>query len=300
MASTHTNLFPTLGVGLGLRTPYAAHLAQPLATVDWVEITPENYMGRGGHYARDWQQATAHYPCALHGVSLSLGSVDPLSKAYLADLATFVQAANPAWVSDHLSFSSTYGQYYNDLLPVLRTPATAQYVADRIKAVEDAVQRPMLVEHISYYVENKESSLTECDFVGRVVAAANCGLLLDVNNVVVNCLNHGGDPFAYAAALPLERAVEIHVAGFTRMAEGNVIDTHANAVDDAVWALLDWVLQRCPPGEQIKGILLERDGNYPPFEELEAELRRIRAFWAQYLPKRVDGVPVLVEEASLP
>lgn len=287
--STHLAELPTLGIGLGYRRIYHHDLMAPLTgdnppVVDWVEITPENCLTtgsdgkltcKGGQSWAALADVTARFPCTGHGVSLSLGSIDPLNTDYLAAVKVLYDELNPHWVSDHLCFSSTGGEYFNDLLPLPRTPATASYVADRIKHVEDVLQRPFLVEHISYYAEYPDNTLSDGTFTDEVVTQANCGLLLDVNNIVVNGHNHGVDPQTALLEFPLDHVVEIHMAGYTDTPNGP-IDTHAEAVTEEVWALLANTLTHCQP----KGVLLERDGNFPPYKDICDELIRLRELWA--------------------
>lgn len=286
---------PTLGVGLGFRgalkadTFLAGGLSFPKRPLDWVEITPENYMGKGGQFLDDMERVAQFFPTASHGVSLSIGGADPLNQAYLKELQALFDVIQPCWFSDHLCFSSVEGVYVNDLFPLPRYDSTVYHVADRIKHVQDVIQRPFLIENISFYLDHAEAQLSDAEFTARVLEEADCGLLLDVNNVYVNQCNHGWDGKEYIQSLPLERVVEIHMAGH-RVVEGSVerIDTHAEPIEDTVYDLFEWVLRHttCSP----KAVLLERDGNYPPFKDLEVELSRLSKIWMDSGFERPDSI----------
>lgn len=293
---------PTLGIGLGFRGSLKTATFQafdaseggfneddPLIQypkqsrcIDWLEMTPENYMGKGGHFLEDVKQVAQTAPTASHGVSLSIGSADPVNEAYLSELKQLFEVIQPHWFSDHLCFSSIDGDYFNDLLPLPRNQAVVEHVADRIKHVQDVMQRPFLVENISFYLDDIYAQLGDADFTAAICEKADCGLLLDVNNVFVNFKNHSPenkswDPKQYIQALPLERVVEIHMAGHWVKPNGQRIDTHSEPICDEVFDLFAWTLAQ--EGCRPKAVLLERDGNYPAFSELEAELRRLSEIW---------------------
>ncbi len=273
---------PVLGVGLGLRRPLLESTLVATDLLDWLEFTPENYMGRGGKSIRVLQRAQAHFPLVSHGVSLSVGSVDPVSEAYLRDLAALFEWAKQAWFSDHLCFSSVDGLYFNDLMPLPRTRETVRQVVSRIHQVQDRIQRVFLIENISQYFNTPFDDMADADFISEIVTRAGCGLLLDVNNVYVNSVNHGFDPLTFLENIPLERVVQIHVAGHHQFPEG-LVDTHGAPVIGPVWDLLEWVLQRSRPC----GVMLERDTHLPDFAELVPELQKIRQLWEQ------TGQPVI-------
>lgn len=265
-----------LGVGLGLRRPLLEETLTATSLIDWLEFTPENYMGRGGKAIQTLKRAAERYPLISHGVSLSIGSLDPVSEDYLAELDELFQWTRPAWFSDHLCFSSFEGNYFNDLMPLPRTRETVRHVANRIRLIRDRLQRPMLIENISQYMNAPTDEMPDVDFLSAILEQADCGLLLDVNNVYVNSQNHGFDPVAFLGQLPLERVVQIHVAGHHRFPEG-LVDTHGAPVIEPVWDLLRWTLERCRPC----GVMLERDTHIPAFEELVAELSMIRRIWRE-------------------
>jgi hypothetical protein len=267
---------PVLGVGLGLRRPLLEETLNATHLIDWLEFTPENYMGRGGKSRQVLRQAKEKFPLISHGVSLSLGSLDPLSDAYLTELEELFSETNPAWFSDHLCFSSINGHYFNDLIPMPRTMESVVHVADRIRALQDRFQRPVLFENISQYMNSPSDAMTDAEFISEIAERADCGLLLDVNNVYVNSRNHQFEPLDFLANIPLERVVQIHVAGHHEFPEG-LVDTHGAPVIDPVWNLLEWVLQRCKPC----GVMLERDTDLPEFEELIPELQKIRHLWQE-------------------
>jgi uncharacterized protein (UPF0276 family) len=285
---------PVLGVGLGLRRPLLEDTLAATDLLDWLEFTPENYMGRGGKSLRLLRCAEDRYPLISHGVSLSLGSVDPISEAYLADLSDLFAWTNPAWFSDHLCFSSVDGNYFNDLMPLPRTRETVRHVASRIKSLQDRFQRPVLIENISQYLNAPCDEMPDATFIAAILEQADCGLLLDVNNVYVNSVNHAFDAMAFLEALPLERVVQIHVAGHHSFPDG-LVDTHGAAVIEPVWDLLRWVLSRCKPC----GVMLERDTHLPAFADLVPELERIRQIWRETAqpetssPQRIQ--PVLTQ-----
>lgn len=267
---------PVLGIGLGLRRPLLEETLAATGLIDWLEFTPENFMGRGGQARRMLERVNAQYPLVSHGVSLSIGSLDPLNPAYLDDLEELFTWINPPWFSDHLCFSSIDGRYFNDLMPLPRTQEAVDHVAGRLKTLQDRFQRPVLIENISQYMNAPDDALSDADFISAILEQADCGLLLDVNNVYVNSRNHHFDPLAFLGNIPLERVVQIHVAGHHEFPEG-LVDTHGAPVVDPVWDLLRWTLQRCRPC----GVMLERDTSLPAFEALIPELLQIRQTWQE-------------------
>ncbi len=280
---------PVLGVGLGLRRPVFRDTLKATDQIDWLEFTPENYMARGGKTRSILEKAKALYPLVSHGVSLSVAGSDPFSEAYLSELETLFEWIDPPWFSDHLCFSEYQGQYFNDLMPVPHTHAVASYVADRLKYLQDRFQRPVLIENISQYVHYAgeiTDDLSESAFISAIVNQADAGVLLDVNNVYVNAINHTGEgQTAYAAidAMPLDRVVQIHVAGHFTKPKGSVpalVDTHGESVCDPVWDLLRYTMARCKPC----GVMLERDGTMPAFTALLDEIATIRTIWNDTQP----------------
>lgn len=262
------------GVGLGLRAALAEDILQRApAELAWIECAPENYMRRGGLFPATLSRCAARWPIVTHGLTMSLGGADPLDDAYLQTLKAFLQNLAVPWHSDHLCFGSVRGIVLHDLLPLPFTRAAAQYLASRIRMAQDRLGVPMAVENISYYAHPGEAEMDEADFVSEVVRSAGCHLLLDVNNVYVNARNHGFSARAAIAKMPLDSVVQIHVAGHDDSDPRLVIDTHAEPVQGDVYDLLAWTLERTGPVP----VLLERDGNFPPWETLCAEIRRLDA-----------------------
>jgi len=263
-----------LGVGLGLRRPLLEDTLDSKGLIDWLEFTPENFMGRGGQVCRMLERAEAQIPLVSHGVSLSLGSIDPLSEKYLAELEVLFAWTKPAWFSDHLCFSSAQGNYFNDLMPLPRTWETIHHVVQRIQQLQDHFQKPFLIENISQYLHAPTDEMPDAEFISHILTLADCGMLLDVNNVYVNSVNHGFEPLEFLSQIPLERVVQIHVAGHHEFPEG-LVDTHGAPVCNPVWDLLRWTLSHCKPC----GVMLERDTEIPAFADLVPELQMIRQIW---------------------
>lgn len=264
-------MFPQLGSGLGLRTPHFSRAASgDCAGVDWFEVITENAMVAGGNPRRVLRAAREHRPLVLHGVSLSIAGLDPLD-AYLARLRPLVDELAPSMVSDHLCWTSYGGHNTHDLLPVPYTEEALAHVVGRVGQVQDALGRRILLENPSTYAVFDGAELTEWDFLAEVAARADCGILLDVNNVFVSCANHGWNAHTYLEAMPVDRVGYLHVAGHTP--DGPLlIDTHDQPVCDAVWSLHVLARGRFPHAST----LLERDDHIPDFDSLVAELARAR------------------------
>lgn len=283
---------PQARVGLGLRWEFIDELVERAASgvapvIDFLEIAPENYMRRGGWHPRALAELAGRYPVLTHGLTMSLGGVDPLDAGYLADLRAFARDVGTPWHSDHLCFGSVDGRNLHDLLPLGFRKATVARVADRIRRAQDAIGVPLAVENVSYYLHPGRAEMGEAEFVARVCEAADCGLMLDVNNAYVNAQNFGFDVDGWMREAPLDRVVQIHVAGhqwFAVEPEGLgeeraphadgalIIDTHGADVPDPVLALLGRVLPRV--GDVP--VVLERDQNIPDLDGLLAELARVR------------------------
>jgi uncharacterized protein (UPF0276 family) len=265
------------GVGLGLRWEFLddvlQHLDDPsvhpgLAEVPFFEISPENYMRRGGYYPAALERIAARWPIVTHGLAMSLASPDPLDDAYMRELRAFLARLPAPFHSDHLCFCGTGGRILHELLPLPLLRATAAHAAARLREAEDRLGRRMAVENITYYLAPGAAALPEGDFVAEVVHRSGGGLLLDVNNVFVNARNHGTEALACLRAMPLDRVVEIHVAGHERSDDDELlIDTHGAPVPPSVRDLLAWTLARTGPVP----VLLERDHRVPPLDELLAE-----------------------------
>ncbi len=273
-------LVPHLGVGLGLRPAhYDAILASPGAAelgVDWFEAISDNYMVPGGRPLRILEAVRARFPLALHGVALDVGGTDPLDAAYLDRLAALIDRFEPAWISDHLCWSAFGGESLHDLLPLPFTEAALDHVAERVARIQDRLGRRIALENVSSYVAFRDDEMPEWDFLAALVARADCGLLLDLNNVHVSAHNHGFDAREYVAAIPAERVFQVHLAGPSR-AGRLLVDTHDHPVPEAVWALYEAFVPRAGP----VSTLIEWDASIPPIERLVAEAARARAILAR-------------------
>lgn len=266
-----TTSYPVQGAGLGLRRGLFDTLRDiDLDDVDFLEVAPENWMRVGGRLARDLRSFTERFPLICHGLSLSLGSPAPLDVEFLRELKKFLDANDVCCFTEHLSYCSDHGHLY-DLMPIPFTDEAADYVAGRIRQVQDILERRIGVENVSYYAAPGQE-MSELEFIRSVVERADCGLLLDVNNIYVNSINFGYDADAFLAGLPTERTLYVHIAGHYVEAEDLRIDTHSAAVIDPVWALLDDAYERCG----VMPTLLERDFNFPSRNVLLGEVNRIR------------------------
>ncbi|MES1166301.1 MAG: DUF692 domain-containing protein, partial [Verrucomicrobiota bacterium] len=229
-------LFPNLGFGLGLRREHYQHVVEQRPAVDWFEVISENFMVPGGNPRRVLERVRRDYPVVLHGVSLSIGSTDPIDHAYLDGLDALARAVEPAWISDHLCWGTAHGFNAHDLLPLPYTTAALAHVVARVSAVQERLKRRILLENPSSYLAFRGSEMSEADFLAEVARRADCGILLDVNNIYVSAHNHGFDARAYLAAMPAERIGQIHLAGHS-VDGALLIDTHDAAVRDEVWQL---------------------------------------------------------------
>lgn len=264
---------PNLGLGVGLRTVHFQHVLERQPAVDWFEVISENFMDSQGRPRHVLNQVAARYPVVMHGVSLSIGSADPLDRNYLRRLKALADEIHPAWVSDHLCWTGVAGLNSHDLLPMPLTEAALRHVVARVRTVQELMERRFVFENPSTYAAFRASTMPEWEFLGRLAEEADCGLLLDVNNVYVSSVNHEFDPAGYLAALPHRRIVQFHVAGHTHCGT-HIIDTHDHPVVDPVW-----VLYR--QAHQLTGgaaTLLEWDANIPPFDEVHAEVLKARRF----------------------
>ena len=270
-----TNKFslPNLGIGLGLRTAHYSTILEQRPPVDWFEILSENYMRTEGRPLDFLDQIAEAYPVVMHGVSLSIGSTDPLDREYLGELRALRDRCKARWVSDHLCWTGVSGKNTHDLLPMPYTEEALAHVVARTRAVQDFLGAPLALENPSSYAEFAGDSMREWEFLGRLAEEADCALLLDVNNVYVSSRNHGFDPITYLKALPMERVVQFHVAGHTDHGT-HIIDSHIGPVIDPVWQLLG-AAHRLSSGVPV---LLEWDAEIPSFEETHAEALRAREF----------------------
>lgn len=264
---------PELGVGLGLRREHYGSLLRALPTeIQWFEVAPENYMEIGGKVYRDFCELAERVPVVAHSVSMSLGSLDPLNKVFLKQLKKFLRTHRIPLASDHICFSSYRGVQFDDLVPLPFTWEAVRHISRRIRQVQDFLEVPYAVENISYYVPVGASEMTEWDFVRAVVEESGAGLLLDVNNIYVNSVNFGFDPAVYLKAMPLEKIAYVHIAGHYRKRKDFILDTHGSEIVTPVWRILDALAAMTP----VRGIMIERDANIPPLEEILDEVRHIQ------------------------
>ncbi len=264
------------GVGLGLRKALARALGEGCPSVSWLEFSPENYLGRGGWYARSLARCTERYPMVTHGLTGALGDTDAMDDGYLRALRAFCDEHGVAWHSEHLCWSTVDGVRTHDLLPLPRTKAVADHAAERLARTQDALGIPVALENITWYAPIGTTEMSEGEFITRVLERSDGRLLLDVNNVYVNAMNHGGDPRAFITSLPLDRVVEIHIAGHEVRPDGRRVDTHGEAIIDPVYELLAFTLAHT--GDVP--VLLERDEAIPDLGVLLDEIAHIEALRA--------------------
>jgi len=265
--------YPNLGLGVGLRHVHFKHITETWPNVDWFEIISENFIDSQGRPRYILDQIAERYPVVMHGVSLSIGSTDPLNHEYLLKLKKLSSEINAVWISDHICWTGVAGINSHDLLPIPFNEESLALVVERIKAVQEVLERPLVLENPSSYITFQDSSMSEWEFISRMAEEADCGLLLDVNNVYVSAFNHDFDPYEFLQSLPHERVVQFHLAGHLNCGT-HCIDTHDGRVIDEVWNLYK------KAHELTGGVstLLEWDANIPPFEEMHAEVLKAREF----------------------
>jgi uncharacterized protein len=266
--------FPSLGFGVGLRRNHYSYVLENRPRIDWFEINSENFMVEGGRPLQVLEKVRADYPVVLHGVSMSIGSTDPLDRAYLGELRSLVRRFEPAWVSDHLCWTSIGGRNTHDLLPLPYTDEVVRHVADRVREVQEILERPILLENVSSYITFTRPAMSEWEFLSAVAESADCGILLDVNNIYVNAFNHGFDAESYIDSVPVERVVQFHLAGHSDHGK-YLLDTHDHPVRDEVWKLYERAVRRFG----AVSALVEWDDKIPEFEVLArtADKARVHA-----------------------
>jgi uncharacterized protein (UPF0276 family) len=266
---------PVLGVGIGYRHEIHEAIVEHGDSIDWLEVITEHYIQTTPEQAARARELRASFPLIPHGIEMSIGSEGDVDPSYLDAIGELVETVEAPWFSDHLSFTQAGGIALGQLTPVLRTREAAASIGRKARMASERVGVPFLLENITYYV-NMESELSEGEFITEVVQQADCGLLLDLTNVFINSVNHRFDPFDFLSQLPLERVVQVHLAGGEW--QGNImVDSHAHPVHDDVWHLLEFLLGRAP----LKGILLERDQNFSKdFGDLGEDLDRARSMLA--------------------
>lgn len=269
---------PFLGFGLGLRPNYYEEILSTKPDLDWFEILSENYLVPGGKPLYYLDKIRQHYPIVMHGVSLSLGSSDPLDIEYLKQLKALATRVEPAWISDHLCWTGVNGLNAHDLLPVPYTCQTIDHIVSRIQQIQEFLGRALLIENVSSYLTFKQSEMTEWDFLVEIMRKSGCYILLDVNNIFVSSVNHQFNPMDYINAMPAERVAQIHLAGHSNHGD-YIIDTHDAPVIQPVWDLYAATIKRLGR----VSTMIERDDNMPPLEELLAEIN-----YAKRISERVQ------------
>lgn len=271
--STQQNILP-LQVGMGLRAPHFHEVLTRLPDVAWLEVHSENYLDEQGVQRHILREVAQHYPLSFHGVGLSLGSTDPLNPQHLKSLKTLIDEFKPALLSEHLSWSSVSGRYFNDLLPIPYTEESLMHFCQQVDQAQQVFGRQILVENPTAYLQFKDSTLSEWDFLAQLVQKTGCGLLLDLNNIYVNSVNHSFDCQIYLDNIPLSAVGELHLAGFSinEYDEGQIlIDTHGSPVSDPVWQLFSGIREKCQAPA-----LVEWDTDIPALDILLGEVDKAR------------------------
>ncbi|MGY6039831.1 MNIO family bufferin maturase [Aeromonas sp. AE23HZ002T15] len=271
--------FPWLGFGLGLRPPHFQDVLDGAKGVDWFEILSENFMVAGGKPRHYLDRVRADYPIVMHGVSMNIGSTDPLDMDYLARLRELMRSIEPVWLSDHLCWTGAGGQNSHDLLPLPLTDAVLTHLIDRIDGVQNYLGRPLVLENASTYLAFPRDEYLEQDFLNQLSRQSGCKLLLDINNIYVSSRNHGFDANAYLDEIDTQAVVQFHLAGHSDYGD-YVIDTHDHPIVDPVWSLFERAVRRFGP----VSTMIERDDHIPPFAELVAELNQARRIASPHWP----------------
>ncbi len=277
MPANRHNGFTNYGIGIGLRVPHYRHILEKKPVVDWFEIISENFMVDGGRPLEVLDSILEQYQVVQHGVSAYFGSADPLKREHLKKLKHLVKRTKTPWLSDHLCWGSVDGRYTHDLLPMPYTMAVAKHAAQKIRQAQDFLEVPICVENVSSYAEFHQSDMTEWEFLSEVVERADCGILLDVNNIYVSSKNHSFDPLDYVRHVPHARVGQIHIAGHTRY-EKYILDTHDHPVIPPVWKLYAEAIRLCGP----TATLLEWDDRIPSFDEVHQEALKASRYLHDY------------------
>ena len=276
-ANESNNNRPYLGYGLGLRKEHYETVLTERPKVDWFEIVSENYMVDGGKPLDYLTRIREHYPMVMHGVSMSIGSTEPLNFDYLKQLKELIKRVEPEWISDHLCWTGVNGLNLHDLMPLPYTEEAIQHVAERVSQVQDYLGQQILLENVSSYVSYTDSIMSEWEFFREVTERADCKILLDINNIYVSAYNHNFDPFTYLTAMPSERVYQFHLAGHTH--ENNlIIDTHDHPIADPVFDLYAAAVEHFGR----VSTMIERDDNIPPLQELLDELEHVKNIAENY------------------
>lgn len=286
MPANRFNGHTDYGVGIGLRVPHYSHILSEKPSVAWFEIISENYMIDGGRPLHVLDQILEQYKVVQHGVSMYFGSAQALNREHLKRLKALVRRTKTPWLSDHLCWGSVDGRYTHDLLPIPYTREAAKITSEKIRQVQDYLEIPVVVENVSSYAEFKDSEMTEWQFLNEVAEGADCGILLDVNNIYVSSQNHEFDPFEYLNSVPSERVAQIHIAGHSKYRK-YILDTHDHPVIDPVWALYARAIERCGR----VATLLEWDDKIPSFDEVHREALKAN----RYLSLAPAALPIDLE-----
>ncbi len=278
MSFNRFNAFSGYGIGVGLRVPHLSHILENKPVVNWFEIISENYMVGGGRPLAVLDRILEQYQVVQHGVSLYFGSAEPLNREHLKRLKALVRRTGTPWLTDHLCWGSVDGRYTHDLLPMPYTMEAARLTARKVRQAQDFLEVPIAVENVSSYAGFHVSEMTEWEFLNEVVERADCGILLDVNNIYVSSRNHDFDPFDYLNAVPAARVAQIHIAGHSRF-EKYILDTHDHPVVPPVWKLYEHAIRRFG----ATPTLLEWDDRIPSFREVHAEALKAE----KYMPAPV-------------
>jgi uncharacterized protein (UPF0276 family) len=265
--------YPDLGFGIGLRSVHFDYILKNNPEIDWFEVLSENYLDTRGRPLHVLDQVSERYPVVLHGVSLSVGGTDPVNFEYLKKLKALAKRTKAHWISDHLCWTGVTGLNTHDLLPMPYTDQALRHTIERVKIVQDFLERPIALENASTYLEFAASTWPESEFLASLAEQAECGILLDVNNVYVSSFNHGFDPQEYIDRIPRDRVVQMHLAGHTNKGT-HILDTHNDYVIDTVWELYRYAHRRLGG----TATLLEWDANIPEFDVVHGEARKARKF----------------------
>jgi uncharacterized protein (UPF0276 family) len=276
--------FPSLGFGVGLRRQHYGHVTEHRPEVDWFEIITENFMVAGGRPLAVLEQVRSDYPIVMHGVSLSVGSADPLNRSYLDALSEMARRFKPAWISDHLCWTGIGGRNLHDLLPLPYTEEVVRHVAARIREVQDFLGQAILIENVSSYMSFRASTMQEWEFVSAVAEEADCGILLDINNIYVSAFNHGFDPVLYVNSVPPERVVQFHMAGHSDHG-AYLLDTHDHPICAEVWRLYELAVSRFG----ATSTLIEWDDNIPEFGVPPAATKEARDRARNVMAAKTEG-----------
>ncbi len=260
-------------VGIGFRKDFGEEfLDEKLIHPSFVELAPENWMGIGGYWKKVLNQVAEKYPITCHGLSLSIGSPEEIDQAFLKDVKQFLKNYDVKIYSEHLSYSKCDNAHLYDLLPIPFTEDAVKHIAQRIREVQDVLERKIAIENVSYYTP-VAAEMSEPEFINAIVSEADCKLLLDVNNVYVNAHNHNYDAKDFLSQMPLDKVAYIHMAGHYQISDDLIIDTHGEDIIDPVYELFEWTLERMNPVP----VLLERDFNIPELDDLQNEMNRLKA-----------------------